>query len=114
MKKFIVLYHAPDEALAESASSTPEQMEEGMKPWMDWAEKCGSHLIDLGNPLTGGQKLFPDGKSENSQRQVCGYSILQANDMAEAKSLLDGHPHLQWRGDCEIEVHEVMPLPGSN
>jgi hypothetical protein len=29
-----------------------------------------------------------------------------------AKGLLEGHPHLEWDGTCEIEVHEVMPLPG--
>jgi len=23
-----------------------------------------------------------------------------------------GHPHLAWDAACEIEVHEVMPLPG--
>lgn len=112
MKKFIVIYHAPDEAIAESGSSTPEEMQEGMKPWMQWAEKCGSQLVDMGLPLTGGQKLSPDGSSEPSKRQVAGYSILEANDMDEAKALLQGHPHLMWRGDCEIEVHEAMPLPG--
>ena len=31
--------------------------------------------------------------------------------MAEAKALLEGHPHLGWNGACEIEVHEAMPPP---
>ncbi|MCK5464818.1 MAG: hypothetical protein KAI95_17455, partial [Bacteroidales bacterium] len=69
-------------------------------------------LVDLGAPLMGGQKLLPDGKIENSIREVAGYSVLQAENMEEAKALLDGHPHLAWDGACEIEVHEVMPLPG--
>lgn len=34
MKKFIVTYHAPIEALAKMGEATPEQREEGMKPWM--------------------------------------------------------------------------------
>ncbi len=112
MKKFIVTYHAPAEALAQSANATPEEMEAGMKPWMDWASKCGDKLVDLGTPLMGGQKLNADGSSENSTREVAGYSILQANDIEEAKGLLQGHPHLGWAGGCEIEVHEAMPLPG--
>jgi hypothetical protein len=111
MKKFIVIYHAPQDAIEQTANATPEQMEEGMKPWMEWAQKCGSKLVDLGTPLAGGQRVLPGGKSEASTRSVCGYSILEADSMEEAKSLLAGHPHLMWRQDCEIEVHEAMPLP---
>ncbi len=112
MKKYIVIYHAPEEFMAQSANYTPEEMEKGMESWMAWAAKCGDQLVDLGAPLMGGQKLLPDGKIENSIREVAGYSVLQAENMEEAKALLDGHPHLAWDGACEIEVHEVMPLPG--
>lgn len=111
MKKFIVIYHAPSEATKQMENASVEDMKKGMEPWMQWAEKCGSKLVDIGAPLTGGQKVLPDGKSETSSREVCGYSVLEANDMEEAKSLLIGHPHLMWRGDCEIEIHETMPLP---
>lgn len=112
MKKYIVIYHAPDELMAQSANASPEEMEKGMEPWMAWAAKCGDQLVDLGNPLMGGQKLLPDGNSLSSARGVVGYSILQAESMDAAKSLLLGHPHLEWNAACEIEVHEVMPLPG--
>ena len=112
MKRYVVIYHAPAELLERTASASPEEMEKGMEPWMAWAAKCGNKLVDLGMPLTNGQKLFPDGKSTGSTREVCGYSVLQAESMEEAKSLLQGHPHLQWDGACEIEVHEAMPLPG--
>ena len=112
MKKYIVIYHAPEEFMARSANSTPEEMEKGMESWMAWAANCGDQLVDFGNPLVGGQKLHPDGNSEQSSRQVVGYSILQAENIDDAKALLDGHPHLAWDGACEIEVHEVMPLPG--
>jgi hypothetical protein len=40
-----------------------------------------------------------------------GYSILQAEDMAAAQSVLTGHPHLEWAAGCEFEVHESMPMP---
>jgi len=81
-----------------------------MKPWMAWAEKCGSKLVDVGTPLVGGQSLKPDGSSEPSSREVTGYSVLEADSMDEAKSLLEGHPHLAWTGGCDIEVHESVPL----
>jgi len=111
MKKFMVIYHAPAEAVAQMASATPEEMKAGMEPWMTWAAKCGEQLVDMGTPLMGGLKLRPDGSSENSVREVTGYSVLQAENMDEAKSLVEGHPHLAWTGGCEIEIHESMPLP---
>ncbi len=113
MKKYIVLYHAPVDALKQTANSSPEEKEKGIEAWMNWAKKCGDQLVDLGNPLAGGQKLLPGGKSEDSSREVCGFSILQADNMDAAKALLDGHPHLGWNADCEIEIHETKPLPGS-
>jgi hypothetical protein len=87
-------------------------MEKGMEPWMAWAAGCGDQLVDIVIPLVGGQKLLPGGNSQSSARGVAGYSILQAGNMDAAKSLLLGHTHLEWNAACEIEVHEVMPLPG--
>lgn len=77
---------------------------------MAWASKCGSGLVDLGAPLGNGQKLTKSGSS-SSQREVSGYSILQAEDMAAAQAMMEGHPHLEWIGGCEIEIHEALPLP---
>ena len=110
MKKFIVIYHAPAEAMAAMANATPEQKQEGMKPWMDWAAKCGDQLVDLGSPLMGGLKLSPDGSAASSVKEVTGYSVLQAENMEGAKALLQGHPHLAWQAGCDIEVHESIPM----
>lgn len=112
MKKFIVLYHAPIDAMQQTANTSPEDQAKGMEAWMTWAKKCGDKLVDLGNPLTNGQQLSPDGKSAASKQNVAGYSVLQAENMEEAKALLQGHPHLGWNAACTIEVHESMPLPG--
>lgn len=111
MKKFIVIYHAPADAQMETTKMTAEQQAEGMKAWMTWAQKCGDKLVDLGSPLMNGQSLTPAGSSA-SNMQVAGYSVLQANNMDEAKTLLKGHPHLGWNAACSIEVYESMPLPG--
>ena len=113
MKKYVVIYHAPQDFMEQSASNDPAEMEKGMEDWMVWAKNCGDKLVDMGLPLMGGKRLLPDGTSDNSSREVCGYSVLQAENMEEAKELLKGHPHLAWNGACEIEVHEAMPMPGS-
>lgn len=112
MKKFIVLYHAPIDAMQQTANTSPEEQAKGMEAWMTWAQKCGSQLVDMGSPLMNGQQLTPGGKSMNSDKGVAGYSIVQAENMEQAKALFEGHPHLQWNADCSIEVHETMPLPG--
>jgi hypothetical protein len=112
MKKFIVIYHAPIDAMEQTANSTPEEQAKGMEGWMKWAQKCGDKLVDLGAPLMNGQQLIPNGKSKSSDKNVVGYSVLQAENIEEAKALLNGHPHLGWNAECAIEVHETMPLPG--
>ena len=112
MKKFIVIYHAPMDAVMQTANLSKEEQAKGMEGWMKWAKKCGKKLVDMGAPLMNGQELKPKGKSKPSTRNVTGYSILQAKNMKEAISLLQGHPHLGWNAECSIEVHETMPLPG--
>lgn len=112
MKKFIVIYHAPADAMKQMANTTPEEQKKGMEGWMVWAQKCGSKLVDMGAPLMNGQQLSPDGTSKSSDKNVAGFSILEAENLEEAKDLLKGHPHLAWNADCSIEVHETMPLPG--
>ena len=111
MKNFVVIYHAPASFMEQAQNATPEEMQKGMKAWMEWAAKCGDALVDFGAPLAGGQKLSTSGSSP-SDKDVAGYSILQAEDMDGAKALLQGHPHLEWTAGCEIEVHEAMPPPG--
>lgn len=113
MKKFIVSYNAPIDAAWKTAQSTPEEMEESMKAWMDWAQRCGDKLVDMGSPLGNGITLVPGGNSAVSDSRLIGYSILQAGDMEEARDLMKDHPHLDWNAACEIEIHECLPVPGS-
>lgn len=109
MKIFMVIYHAPASAMEQMKDVSPEEMKKGMEPWMEWAKKCGSGLVDMGSPLAGGQKLTNSGSSP-SDKGVAGFSILQAENMDGAIAMLEGHPHLAWTEGCEIEVHEFMPM----
>lgn len=109
MAKFMVIYHAPISAAEQMANATPEDMQKGMEPWMAWAGRTGSALVDMGAPLTGGQKLTKSGTS-GSDKHVAGYSVLEAADMKGAVALLQGHPHLEGGAGFEIEVHEAIPM----
>jgi hypothetical protein len=113
MKKFLVTYHVPASAMAQMADSTPEQQAEGMKQWMDWSARVGDHMVDMGSPLMPGQQLTHGGHAEQSNKEFSGYSIIQADDMNQAKSLMDGHPHLNgWHPEATIELSETMQIPG--
>ena len=112
MKRFIVLYHAPVDVMSATTNRTPEEQAKGMEAWMQWAQKCGDKLVDLGAPLMNGVEFSSNGRSTPSTKSVTGFSILQASSFDEAKSLLKGHPHLAWSPESTIELHETMPIPG--
>ncbi|PWT75232.1 MAG: hypothetical protein C5B59_09380 [Bacteroidetes bacterium] len=113
MKKFIILYAAPIEAVRQMAAVPKEEQAKGMELWMQWSKKAEKHLVDLGSPLGNGKSLNPKGALSESDKDICGYSMMEANDMSEAINLLQGHPHLGgWNADCSIEVYEVLPIPG--
>ncbi|MFC2080492.1 hypothetical protein ACFLRQ_03355, partial [Bacteroidota bacterium] len=104
MKKYIVLYHAPIDAWTQTGEASKEEMEEGMKQWMVWAEKCGDKLLDMGSPLTNGLTLSPGGKTADRQKMLAGYSIMQGENRDEVYALLKDHPHLAWNEKCEIDI----------
>ncbi|MDC1068606.1 hypothetical protein OAQ99_05555 [Candidatus Kapabacteria bacterium] len=113
MKNFMVTYHMSNELLEASANSTPEEKAEGMKQWMEWAKNTGTALVDFGQPLGGGLVVNSDGSSTPSSREVCGYSMIQAEDIESAVKILQKHPHTSWNDSCSIEVHEAMKMPNS-
>jgi hypothetical protein len=108
--KFVFVYHAPQPP-ADATPASHEEMEKVMQGWNDWAARVGSGMVDFGSPLDHGTRVTPDGTSA-SDRQVVGYSIIEASDMDAALALAQGHPHLNMPGGCEIEVHEAQPVPG--
>lgn len=108
----MVIYHAPPGAWEKTSGATPEEFEAGMKEWFVWKDRIGDKLVDFGSPLAPGTRIKPDGSTEQSTKDVTGYSIVQADNLDEAKSLLEGHPHLTWTDGCDIEVHELTE-PGS-
>ena len=110
MKKYIVIYHAPDSWLKKMQSMSPEDHKKGMEPWMKWAKKCGAGLVDMGTPLENAQMISSNG-SAPSKSDVVGYSILQAENIKKAVEMLKDHPHLTWAEGCKIEVHEQCLMP---
>jgi hypothetical protein len=109
MTKFLVIYYSSKEDMKKMENVSPEEAKKGMEPWMQWAQKCGDGLVDLGAPLGNGQKVAKSGATP-TDKDVTGYSILQAENMEKAQEMLKDHPHLEWSDECEIEIYEAMPM----
>jgi hypothetical protein len=111
MKKFLVLYRAPNSAFEQMKKSTPEQQKAGMDAWMTWAKKAGPALVDLGAPLGKSLRLTKSDASA-STNDLGGFSILQAESQEALADTLKGHPHFMMP-DGFIDIVEFMPMPGT-
>ena len=108
MTTYLVLYSSPVSAAEQLASATPEQAEAGMAEWTAWAQRNGESIADLGQPLGEGRAL-EGGSSGPSSMQHTGYSLIKADSMDDAVTMLADHPHFHIPG-ASIDVFEVLPL----
>jgi hypothetical protein len=110
MKKFLVLYKAPQTAFEQMQKSTPEQQKAGMDAWTTWGKKAAASIVDMGAPLGKSLRVTKGGASPTTN-DLGGYSILQAESKEALGEALKGHPHFMMP-DGFIEVVELMPMPG--
>jgi len=108
--KYLVLYRASADAVAQMANTPPEQAQAGMEAWMQWAGKAGPALVDLGAPLASVAVIGSDG---GTGLPIAGFSVLEADSKDAVTQLLHNHPHSQMPGPTAIEVLEFQPIPGS-
>ena len=112
MGRYIVLYRASRSAMEATEKMAPEEMQKGMEAWMSWTESCGDSLVDMGTPLGEGRRIAGSDSTPDVS-DVIGYSILEVESLDAVQTLLADHPHLKWAAGCEIEVREVMSMPGA-
>ena len=111
MKKFLVLYMASPEAFQRMMSATPEQQRQGMEAWMSWMNTHKQRIVDDGAPLGKAMRVDSGGGSD-TKNSLGGYSIVQADSLADAARLFDrDHPHLRMPG-AWIELNEIREIPG--
>jgi hypothetical protein len=111
MKKFLVLYNMPVEAMREMMkNSTPEQQEKDMAGWKAWMEQHMSSFVDPGAPIGKNTRVTKAG-AEDVSNEVGGFAIVQADSKEEVVKMMEGGPHLEMPGSY-TEVMEIMPMPG--
>ena len=108
MGKYVMMYKGEATAMEDM---TPEQGQELMAKWGAWMEKVGSGLSDIGAPF-GPSASIVDGGSSGSVNSLTGYSIVEADSLAAAQALTEGHPYLSDSGgNYAIDIYELMPVP---
>jgi len=111
MAKYMVLYNSMVSTSERMASASPEQMKASMDEWIKWREDANKTVkVDFGLPLQAGNRVTASGVM-NSDSQVSGYSIVEAESEAAIIDLLLTHPHLQNPG-TSIDVLEMLTMPG--
>lgn len=107
MAKYILLYRGPATPMQDIS---PEQSEQIGQAWGAWIGKVGSALVDVGAPFAGRTALKDDGSTTDAG-DLNGYSIVEARDLDEARSMCDAHPFLSdGEGRFAIEVYELAPI----
>lgn len=106
MPSFMFLYRGPQ---PDMAAMTPEIGKAVMDEWNAWFGTVGEAMKDGGTPLMPGGNVG-SGSGEKPV-DANGYSVVEAADLAAAKALLNGHPHLKDPKNS-VDVLELMPVPG--
>ena len=97
MKKFILFYKGP---------ATPPGASHDK--WPAWFNKLGDKLVDIGSPMKNGLVLHGDGSTSDSATDFNGYSIIQAENINDAISLVKDHPFLSLgNGEYSVEIFEL-------
>ncbi len=108
MSQYMMIYKG---VATDMSDMSPEEGAAVMAKWATWMEKVGAGLVDVGTPFGPGSSLVDDGTSGTAV-SLTGYSIVEADDMAAAQALADGHPYLsEGKGDYAIDIFELMPVP---
>src|SRR5262249_24411040 len=111
MNEFVFLYRGGERP------ASPDQSQQVMQKWMAWVKDLAEkgHIVDRGQPLErtgkvvrGSGKSVIDGPFAETKDVVGGYTLIRANDLAQAVELAKGCPILQRGGD--VEVRPVMKL----
>jgi hypothetical protein len=103
MTSYLVAYHGggmPD---------SEEGRQQAMAAFGAWVSRMGDALADPGAPLSAAMTVAADGVHPGTaDGPVAGYSVLRADDMESAVSLVRDHPFVG-RGGSLTVIEAVSP-----
>jgi hypothetical protein len=111
MADFVYLYRGGERP------QSPAQGQQIMQKWVAWMKELSEsgHMIDRGQPLErsgklvrGGSKSVTDGPFAEAKDVIGGFTLIRADDIAQAAEIAKGCPILERGGD--VEVRPVMQM----
>jgi hypothetical protein len=110
MAEFLYLYRGGQRGW------TPEESQQIMQKWTSWFKELGAsgNLKDGGQPLEAEGKVVKsksavtDGPYAETKDLVGGYTVIEADTLAQAAELAKGCPILERQG--LVEVRPIMKL----
>jgi YCII-related domain-containing protein len=100
MSRFLVTYHGsgmPDD---------PELMEQAKQAFMSWVSEAGSAIVDPGAPVMMVTQVSSGSTADAAQ--IGGYSIIEADDVDAATSVLSSHPYVARGGT--LQVNQILDV----
>jgi hypothetical protein len=114
MSEFTFLFRGSD-----AAAQSPEQMQKSMQKWLAWFKELGDrgHIKYPGHPLErtgkvvkGNQKSVHDGPYAEAKDIVNGFTLIEADDLAQAVELSKGCPILEAGGSVEVRPVRILKM----
>jgi hypothetical protein len=114
MSEFTFLFRGSD-----AAAQSPEQMQKSMQKWLAWFKELGDrgHIKYPGHPLErtgkvvkGNQKSVHDGPYAEAKDIVNGFTLIEADDLAQAVELSKGCPILEAGGSVEVRPIRILKM----
>jgi hypothetical protein len=115
MAEFMYLYRVP--AGSSHTPDSPQQMQQRFENWTAWFKnlEAKGHLKQMGHPLasTGAvvkdaRGTVHDGPYAESKDIVIGYTLVEAEDVAQASRLTAGCPVFDGGGAVEVRPIRQM------
>ena len=100
MAKYIFVYHGG------SMPETEQERNAVFAAWQSWLDGMGEACIDGGNPVGLSNTVQSNGSviENGGSNPISGYSIVQAEDQAQANSIAGGCPILSMGGSVEVAM----------
>jgi hypothetical protein len=90
-------------------ADTPEAQQKAMDAWMSWFGSLGDAVVDMGAPFGPSASVTSDGTTgDTGASGLSGYSVITAEDLAQAQAKAKGCPVLANNGS--VDIYEAMPV----
>lgn len=109
MNKYLAIFHGPASEEDKNAI-TPEQEQQFMEAWKEWAQKNKEAIVDPGTPL-GKTKKVTKGEVSDATNDLVTYTIVQAESPEAAAKIFAAHPHVEMFPGTSIEVMNCLAVP---